>query len=153
MRYDPTDSTNVDKRDELLVTVGLQEIHQFSSRLSLIIAGDVTLNHLVYLKSVQSANNNWNRVIRFSPTVVYAPIDGFRTVNQAEVLGNYTVYDFENQGALERSFSFRQASWLDSTSVQMTQLLRADFVGEVQCLREGNTDVAGFQREPSGLFR
>ena len=152
LRYDTPDTTNVDERDELLVTVGFQEIHQFSSRLTLMVAGDVTLSHLVYLKSVQSANNNWNRVIRLSPTVVYAPVEGFRTVNQAEVLGNYTVYDFEDQGALTRSFSFRQASWLDSTSIQMTQLLSANFVGEVRVYERGILMWQDFKERPQNYF-
>jgi len=152
LRYDTPDSTNVDERDELLITVGFQEIHQFNSRLSLSLAGDVTLSHLVYLKSVQSANNNWNRVIRLSPMVIYAPVDGFRTVNQAEVLGNYTVYDFEDQGALTRSFSFRQASWLDSTSVRMTQLLSATFVGEIRVYERGILMWRDFKERPQNFF-
>lgn len=152
LRYDTPDSTNVDERDELLITGGLQEIHQFNNHLSVSLAADITLSHLVYLKSAQSANNNWNRVIRFSPAVVYAPVEGFRTVNQAEVLGNYTVYDFEDQGALTRSFSFRQASWLDSTSVQLSQLLRASFVGEIRVYERGILTWAGFKELPQDYF-
>jgi hypothetical protein len=106
----------------------------------------------VYLKSVQSANNNWNRVIRFSPTVVYAPPGGFRTVNQAEVLGNYTVYDFEDQGALTRSFSFRQATWLDSTSVRISQLLNASFVGEIRVYERGTLTWSEFKERPQDYF-
>jgi hypothetical protein len=132
--------------------VGFQEIHQFNNHLSLRLAADVTLSHLVYLKSVQSANNNWNRVIRLSPIVVYTPVDGFRTVNQAEVLGNYTVYDFEDQGALTRSFSFRQASWLDSTSVRMTQLLSATFVGEIRVYERGILMWRDFKERPQNFF-
>ncbi|HTY35693.1 MAG TPA: hypothetical protein VMH23_01210 [Bacteroidota bacterium] len=152
LRYDTPDSTNLDERDELLVTVGVQEVHQFSSRLSLSLAADVSLNHLVYLKSAQSANNNWNRVIRFSPSVTYAPSGDFRTVNQAEVLGNYTVYDFEDQGALTRSFSFRQASWLDSSSVRLSQLLIAAFVGEVRVYERGILLWSAFKERPQDYF-
>ena len=152
LRYDTPDSTNVDERDELLITLGFQEIHQFSSSLSLSLAGDVTLSHLVYLKSAQSANNNWNRVIRFSPTVVYRPGSRFRTVNQAEVLGNYTVYDFEDQAASTKSFSFRQASWLDSTSIQMTQLLSLSFVGEVRVYERGILKWQEFKERPQNYF-
>lgn len=152
LRYDTPDSTNVDERDELLVTLGFQEVHQFGSSLSLSLAGDVTLSHLVYLKSAQSANNNWNRVIRFSPTVVYRPGSRFRTVNQAEVLGNYTVYDFEDQAASTKSFSFRQASWLDSTSIQMTQLLSLSFVGEVRVYERGILKWQEFKERPQNYF-
>ena len=152
LRYDTPDSTNVDERDELLVTMGLEEIHRFNNSLTLSLAADVSLSHLVYLRSVQSANNNWNRVIRFSPKVVYAPSGGFRTVNQAEVLGNYTVYDFEDQGALTRSFSFRQASWLDSTSVRLSQLLTCTFVGEVRVYERGILTWSEFKERPQDYF-
>ncbi len=152
LRYDTPDSTNVDERDELLVTVGFQEVHQFSNELSVSLAGDVTLSHLVYLKSVQSANNNWNRVIRLSPAVTFAPNERFRTVNQAEVLGNYTVYDFEDQAAYTKSFSFRQASWIDSTSFQVTNLLGFSFVGEVRVYERGILRWADFKERPQDYF-
>ena len=152
LRYDTPDSTNVDERDELLVTVGFQEVHQFSNELSVSLAGDVTLSHLVYLKSVQSANNNWNRVIRFSPAVTFVPSGRFRTVNQAEVLGNYTVYDFEDQAAYTKSFSFRQASWIDSTSFQVTDLLGFSFVGEVRVYERGILRWTDFKERPQDYF-
>jgi hypothetical protein len=152
LRYDTPDSTNVDERDELLVTVGFREIHQFSNELNVSLAGDVTLSHLVYLKSAQSANNNWNRVIRLSPAVTFAPNERFRTVNQAEVLGNYTVYDFEDQAAYTKSFSFRQASWIDSTSFQATNLLAFSFVGEVRVYERGILRWSDFKERPQDYF-
>lgn len=152
LRYDTPDTTNVDERDELLVTFGFRELHRFSSELTLTLSGDVSLSHLVYLKSLQSANNNWNRVIRFSPSVAYMPSERFRTVNQAEVLGNYTVYDFEDQGALTRSFSFRQASWLDSTSFRLTQLLSLSLVGEVRVYERGILVWKEFKERPQNYF-
>jgi len=152
LRYDTPDSTNVDERDELLVTVGFQEVHQFSNELSVSLAGDVTLSHLVYLKSVQSANNNWNRVIRLSPAVTFAPNERFRSVNQAEVLGNYTIYDFEDQAAYTKSFSFRQASWIDSTSFRATNLLAFSFVGEVRVYERGILRWADFKERPQDYF-
>jgi hypothetical protein len=152
LRYDTPDTTNTDERDELLVTVGFQEVHRFSNELSMSLTGDVTLSHLVYLKSVQSANNNWNRVIRFSPAVTYAPGNRFRTVNLAEVLGNYTVYDFEDQAAFTKSFSFRQAAWLDSTTVQVTNLLSCSFVGEVRVYERGILRWTDFKERPQDYF-
>jgi hypothetical protein len=149
LRYDTPDTTNVDERDELLITVGFREQHRFNT---LVLSGDVSLNHLVYLKSVQSANNNWNRVIRFSPAAIYAPSQDFRTMNQAEVLGNYTVYDFEDQGALTRSFSFRQASWLDSTSIRITQLLSFSLVGEMRVYERGILVWREFKESPQNYF-
>ncbi len=152
LRYDTPDSTNVDQRDELLVTLGFREVHQFSNELDVSFAGDLTLSHLVYLKSAQSANNNWNRVIRLSPGVTYIPSERFRTVNQAEVLGNYTVYDFEDQAEFTKSFSFRQASWTDSTTYQVTNLLGFDFVGEVRVYERGILRWSDFKENPQDYF-
>jgi hypothetical protein len=152
LRYDTPDTTNVDERDELLVTFGFQERHRFSDELTLLVRGDVSLSHLVYLKSVQSANNNWNRVLRFGPGVMFTPSVWFRTVNLAEVLANYTVYDFEDQGALTRSFSFRQASWLDSTSLRLTQLLTLSFVGEIRVYERGILMWDEFKERPQNYF-
>ena len=152
LRYDTPDTLNVDDRDELLITVGVQETHQFSDYLTLSVAGDVTLSHLVYLKALQSANNTWNRIIRFSPTVVYAPATWFRSMNQAEVLANYTVFDFEEQISSTKSFSFRQASWLDSTSVQLSQLLHFNFVGGIRVYERGILLWKEFRERPQNYF-
>ena len=73
LHYDTPDIFNTDDRDELLLTSGAEYLHRFSSRLLLILNADLTLFHLVYLDRDQSANNNWNRVIRFSPSVEYIP--------------------------------------------------------------------------------
>jgi len=152
LRYDTPDTLNTDDRDELLITLGMLGVHQFSEFLTLTITADVTLSHLVYLKALQSANNNWNRIIRLSPGVEYAPASWFRTLNQAEVLANYTVYDFENLGSSARSFSFRQASWTDSTSIQLSQLFKLNFVGGVRIYERGTLLWKEFKEHPQNYF-
>ena len=152
LRYDTPDTLNTDDRDELLITIGVEGTHRFNEYLTLTLAGDVTLSHLVYLKALQSANNSWNRIIRFSPAVEYAPERWFRTVNQAEVLANYTVYDFEEEVSSARSFSFRQASWIDSTSVQLTELLQLSFVGGVRVYERGILLWKEFKERPQNYF-
>jgi len=152
LHYDTPDTLNTDDRDELLVTLGMQAMHQFSKFLTLTITADVTLSHLVYLKALQSANNNWNRIIRLSPAVEYAPASWFRTLNQAEVLANYTVYDFEDRGSTARSFSFRQASWIDSTSIHLSQLFKLNFVGGVRIYERGTLLWKEFKEHPQNYF-
>ena len=152
LRYDTPDTLNIDDRDELLITLGVQGLHRFSDFLTLTLSADVTLNHLVYLKALQSANNNWNRIIRLSPSVDYTPAAWFRTHNEAEVLANYTVYDFEDQAASARSFSFRQASWMDSTSIQLSQLFRLRFVGGVRVYERGTLLWKEFKEHPQNYF-
>ena len=98
---------------------------------------DGTYSHLVYLLKERSANNNINRVLRLSPRAIYRPADWFTSVNGFEVLANYTVYDYEKQVALARSFSYRQFSWMDSTTVELTQRLGLDFYAYLKLYERG----------------
>ena len=152
LRYDTPDLLNVDDRDELLVTVGLEETHVLNKYVVLNLESDITLNHLVYLHNTQSANNNWNRVLRFSPGVVYTPSDRIRSSNVAEVMANYTVYDFEEQVAFVRSFSFRQASWFDTTVVRLSPHLQFMFSGGARVYERGILRWREFTERPEKYF-
>lgn len=152
LRYDTPDTLNTDDRDELLITIGVVETHTASSAFRVSVSADVALNHLVYLHRLQSANNYWNRIIRFSPKVEYTPTSWFKTVNRAEVLANYTVYDFEEQVALVRSFSFRQALWSDSTVVRLSPRLEAQFVGSLRVYERGILRWSDFKERPQNYF-
>ncbi|MEO8168764.1 MAG: hypothetical protein ABI623_10985, partial [bacterium] len=114
LRYDTPSTENVEDRDELLVALSLSTFHAFNRYLNLSFTIDGTLSHIVYLLKDRSANNNINRVLRFSPRTVYRPFDELTTMNSFEVLANYTVYDFEQQAAQVKSFSYRQFGWMDS---------------------------------------
>lgn len=70
----------------------------------------------------------------------------------AEVLANYTVYDFEDQVALVRSFSFRQASWSDSIVAQLTSNLALDVVGTVRVYERGILRWKEFKERPQNYF-
>jgi hypothetical protein len=152
LRYDTPDTTNIDDRDELFVTVGIQEIHRFNKSLRLILSIEAGVNHLVYLHRFQSANNNKNRILRFNSTVEYQPTEGFRTTNSAEVFANYTVYDFENEGAFVRSFSFRQASWVDSSVVRLSDRLWLDVSASVRLYERGILRWREFKERPQNYF-
>lgn len=152
LRYDTPDTLNTDDRDELLLTFSIIETHTVSPALRVTVSADAVLNHLVYLHRLQSANNYWNRIIRFSPKVEYAPSVWFKTVNQAEVLANYTVYDFEDQVASVRSFSFRQAFWSDSTVVRLLPRLEAQFVGSLRVYERGILRWSDFKERPQNYF-
>lgn len=152
LRYDTPDTLNIDDRDELLMTFGLESFHQLTDELSLRLELGASLSHLVYLHRLQSANNNWNRILRFSPAVLYTPSGAFRTFNQAEVLANYTVYDFEEPAGLTRSYSFRQALWLDSTQVQITPRLSLHLITAVRVYERGVLMWTEFRERPQNYF-
>ena len=152
LQYDTPDSTNTDDRDELLVTTGIEYIHVFSNQLKLSIVGDLTLFHMVYIHRDQSANNNWNRVIRFSPSIEYTPTPWLRTVTRTEVLANYTVSDYEEQVASIKSFSYRQAMWSDSTSLQLTDKILCNFSGSLRIFERGTLRWKEFIEKPEDYF-
>lgn len=152
LRYDTPDTLNTDDRDELLITIGTQSSHQLNSQLRLSLFADVSLSHLVYLSRFQSANNNWNRVLRLGSKVEYKPVSGVRNVSNAEVLANYTVYDYEEQVRSVRSFSFRQAQWSDSLLVILGRSWNFSFVGNVRIYERGILKWREFKEKPENYF-
>ncbi len=148
LHYDTPDILNTDDRDELLLTSGAEYFHYFSPRLLLMLNADLTLFHLVYLDRDQSANNNWNRVIRFSPGVEYTPSSSFRTIMRTEVLANYTISDYEQQVASVRSFSFRQVLWLDSTATRISDRIQFNFSGSLRIFERGTLLWQEFKENP-----
>lgn len=125
LQYDTPSDLNPDDRDELSAIAAFRVARRIGTGLSIgaTLAGQQV--HLVFLKAERSALNNYNRVIRFAPYLhVTTPLITMRP--QLEVLANYTVYDFESNGATARSFSFRQIAWRDSIRVRLTEMLHAE---------------------------
>lgn len=152
LRYDTPDSSNTDDRDELLLTMELREIHRFNQFLTAEVTVGVTLAHLVYLHRLQSANNYWNRVLLFSPRIEWQPTRWLRSTNTAEVLANYTVYDFEEQVASVKSFSFRQASWSDTTTFGLSRDIDFRFLGNLRFYERGLLRWSGFREKPLDYY-
>jgi len=152
LRYDTPSAQNVEDRDELLLAVGLGTSHRLSRVLDLEFALEATRSQLVYLLKERSANNNTNTVLRFSPLVTYQPSPVFRTVNQFEVLANYTVYDFEDQLAIARSFSYRQFAWMDSSAVNFTQRVGVDFFAYFKIYERGQLNWGEFTERLESSF-
>lgn len=152
LRYDTPDTLNVDDRDELLFTAGVEETHFFSPRLIMALNADLTLFHLVYLNHLKSANNNWNRVFRLSSRVDYMPAMWFHSTLRSEVLANYTVSDYEEQVASVKSYSFRQAFWSDSTVIQIGEMIQFKFSGSVRIFERGSLLWKEFKERPEDQF-
>jgi hypothetical protein len=137
LRYDTPSSLNVEDRDELLVAASVGSTHHVTSSVELGLLLEGTLGHLVYLLKERSANNNINRVLRFAPRVVFRPSDMLVTTNSFEVLANYTVYDFEQDVALAKSFSYRQFAWVDSTAFRLTRRVGVHFYSYIKLYERG----------------
>lgn len=121
-RYD-TPENNVDDRDEFRLDFHLLHIHYFSDQLKLILNASTNLYHLVYLFSERSANNNWMRIFRLFPKVIYKPNRRITVSQRAEVLANYVDYDYENGNSTSdiRSYVFRKFALTHNFKVSVTQ--------------------------------
>jgi hypothetical protein len=148
LRYDTPSSDNVEDRDELLVAVATGSTHRLSQALELTMLLEGTVSHTVYLYKERSANNGINRVLRFSPRTVFRPVRWLTTVNGAEVLANYTVYDFEALLTSVRSYSYRQFGWLDSTVVDVTHRVSLDILAYWRTYVRGELRWAEFLERP-----
>ncbi len=152
LQYDTPSSENVDDRDELMIVAGIAEERVWSPSLRVRVNADVVLNHMVYLLSQRSANNNWNRIIRLTPRIDYTPASWFHTTNIFEVLANYTVYDFEEEVKSVKSYSFRQFFWQDSTAIQIAQRIWFDGVVLWKFYERGRLFWKEFKERPENYF-
>lgn len=145
LRYDTPSDFNVEDRDELLVAITLATSHRISRALTLDIVLDGTQSHTVYLLKERSANNSINRVLRLSPRTTFRPVPWITSVNAFEVLANYTVYDFEQQLASVKSFSYRQFGCIDSTSFDLTHRLGIDLFAYWRVYERGQLKWSEFR--------
>ncbi len=153
LRYDTPSVENVEDRDELWYAFNLTTLHQLNSYLHLRIVADVNLTHLVYIDSLRSANNSWNRIFRLAPRLYYIPSRDFWTANTFEVLANYTVYDFENNPAVQvKSFSFRQFAFVDTTRLTFSSHVALEGIANVRLYQRGELRWDAFKERPLNYF-
>jgi hypothetical protein len=149
-RYDTPSALNYDDRDELTNTLAISVRRSFTSEFSAGLGIEADMIHMVYLKSQRSANNNRNFIYRLFPFVQYSGRD-LKSTNRFEVLANYTVYDYEAFSQVH-SFSFRQASFLDSTAANLTHKLSVLFLGTVKLYTRGELYWSSFSEYPLNYF-
>ena len=120
LQYNTPSTDNNDDRDEQVLIANLDWIHRISPSLTMSLSTGIQNTHLVFIKSQRSALNNWNRIIRFSPSLHWI-LNSFEMHPRCEVMANYTVYDFENLIGDTKSFSFRQISYKDSIIYRLSK--------------------------------
>ena len=138
---------------ELLITLSGRESHRWNEYFDISVTAEVTLNHIVYLLAVRSANNNWNRIFRLAPELTYTPSPTMRMVNTFEVLANYTVFDYETLVPTVESYSYRQFAFLDSTSYDMSSHMGLDFLLHVRLYERGELQWEAFTERPQQYFQ
>jgi hypothetical protein len=147
LRYDTPSPENFDDRDEVLSMVRLKYSRVLTPFFTAFVNLEGTLNHVVYIYSENSSNNNVNRVIRLSSGGDYKGYN-LTSTNIFEVSANYTVYDFEDLVPNFRSFSFRQLNMVDSTTLKLSRNVFINHYGYVKLSEQGDLKWASFSTRP-----
>lgn len=147
-RYDTPSLTNYFDKDEQSIQGQIRYSRAFSPVLGFSIYGQVFITHLVYLFGQNSNDNNWNRIFRLAPSVQYRLGDGFHNVLEAEVLANYTEYDFEGRTQNIRGRSFRELHLRDSLSAALSGTLRLTLFGDLRISERGTFSWEQFAESP-----
>jgi len=147
LRYDTPSAQNDDDRDELLTIGRLRYTRYLSPFFQMFTNLEGTLSHLVYIFSGRSANNNINRVLRFSAGGYYSGAQ-FTSLNNFEVSANYTVYDFQDIATNLRSISFRQFTATDSTNYRITKNFSFVLTAYLKLTSQGELDWDNFAERP-----
>ncbi|HUI31742.1 MAG TPA: hypothetical protein VLX91_16155 [Candidatus Acidoferrales bacterium] len=150
LHYDTPSILNYDDRDELTNTLALILSRDFNPFFQAALGLEADLIHIVYIESQRSANNNRNFIYRLFPTITFSNSQ-IRSYNKFEVLANYTVYDYEAFSQVH-SYSFRQASFRDSTALDLTSKLTVLFFGDLKLYTRGELYWSSFSEYPLNYF-
>jgi len=148
LSYDTPSAGNYDTRDEVLSMVRFKFSHTFTPYFTGFVNFEGTYNHVVYIYSENSSNNNVNRVYRLSSGGEYRG-KNLTSSNTFEVSANYTVYDFEDINPNYRSFSFRQFNAVDSTTLLLGKKFFISHYVYVKLSEQGDLKWASFSTKPT----
>lgn len=151
-RYDTPSVLNDDDRDELLQIFRFFFKLKVSNEVQMEIPFDINSQHLVYIFATRSVNNNWNRIIKLSPSVVFES-RYLRNRASFSVLANYTVYDFELVASTVKSYVFRQFYFNDSISFPIFGRLNFDGNLQIVFSESGRLKWKEFKEKPNIFIR
>jgi len=146
-RYD-TPSENYFDRDEQSIQGQFRYARAFSPLLGFELVGQAFLTHLVYLSGRNSNDNNWNRIFTLAPVVRYTLDSTFRNDLEAQVVANYTEYDFEGRTQTVRGRAFRELQLRDSLAATITPTLVFSTVGDLRIAERSSFSWIQFAESP-----
>lgn len=146
--YDTPSDLNFDDRDELLSIIRIRYSKQLTPYFEAFVNTEGTISKTVYLFASKSSNNNVNRVIRLSSGGNYSG-KNFSSSNTFDVSANYTVYDFEELNPNYKSFSFRQFTAIDSSTVNLGRGFKFSFFGYLKYSEQGDFKWKSFSAKPT----
>ncbi|MFH1051648.1 MAG: hypothetical protein V1779_12070 [bacterium] len=145
--YDtPSEEIN-DDRDELANLVDIRYTHTFSKSLSVSLESEVQMIHYVYIKSQRSANNNWYRAFKLSPSVRIST----KKLNMNPVFyisANYYAYDFEDLSPNIDSYSIREIGFRDSVFIYLTSDINLQLRYKIRYYEDGTLFWDNFSETP-----
>lgn len=147
LTYNTPSEQNFDDRDELLSIARISYIRTFNHLFNFFANLEGNYNHIVYIFAERSSNNNVRRVLKFNTGGEFEG-SSLYSKNTFEVSANYTSYDFTDINPNSRSFSFRQFSAKDSTSLNIIRKVYLDFTGYVKLSEQGNFNWKDFTNNP-----
>lgn len=148
LRYDTPGEENFDDRDELLSIFRLRYSKMLTPFFEAFIGTEGTYSHIVYLFSEKSSNNNINRVLKLASGGNYFG-KNVGSANTFEVSANYTVYDFEDLNPNFKSFSFRQFTATDSSTIRIFKDLSFNTYGYLKLSEQGDFKWTSFSERPT----
>jgi len=148
LRYDTPSEENFDDRDEILSIFRLRYSKMLTPFFEAFIGTEGTYSHIVYLFSEKSSNNNINRVLKLASGGNYSG-KNLSSSNTFEVSANYTVYDFEDLNPNYKSFSFRQFTAIDSSTVRIFRDLSFNIYGYLKFSEQGDFKWTSFSERPT----
>jgi len=120
-KYDTPSSDNFDDRDELQIRCSFSEYHTFSGNIKAVVSASINFHHRVYIFGERSGDNNWTRILKFNPGIVWKPSAHLSWSHWIQVLANYISYDFEDMLPGVRSFLYRKFMSQDSLTINLTK--------------------------------
>ena len=145
--YDTPSELNNDDRDELLSMLSLEYQRILTPFFNIYLGLNGSLSKTVYIFKERSANNNTLRVLKFF-TGGDLRFKYFSSKNSAEVLANYTVYDFEDLTPNLKSFSFRQLALRDSSTLKLFRTTYLKLLGHLKFSEQGDFKWDKFSNNP-----
>ncbi len=152
LRYDTDFDANFDDRDETETVISAY--HNYNNLLNFNVQTrfDVLFYGVNYIYSERSANNFKNSIYKLSSYTSFSPVNRLSTKNFAQVLANYTVYDFEDIISQVQSFSYRQLYIVDSTTYNFYGKLYFNFIGALKLYEQGQFDNDNFSVKPIAYY-
>lgn len=152
LKYDTPSSLNDDDRDEILSIARIGYYKKLNPFFMVFINAEGSYAHTVYIFASRSSNNNINRIIRLKTGGEYIG-SKFSSYNSFDVSANYTVYDFEDLTSPLRSFSFRQFTAVDSTTIRITSRISLFLFGYLKLSEQGILNWDSFSEKPARTLR